>query len=127
MARVSVIYPSPLRPKTISSEQHSNYVYDDIEDEPIQFIRDEKISAAIRERTRKKDFAKIILYVLNCSAWMNITWIRKWKYVSFITIVGLMADIICYSIGYSISTFVLNFRYPIPVNGYLYWYIILTS
>ena len=61
MARVSVIYSLSLRPKTISNEQHSNHIYDDIENEPIQFIRNEKISAAIRERTRKKEFADIIL------------------------------------------------------------------
>ena len=66
-------------------------------------------------------------FLLNASVWMNVSLIRTWRNVALISTVGLVADITCYSLGYAIWTLVLGFRYPIPLNAHLYWYIIITS
>ena len=66
-------------------------------------------------------------FILNCSHWMNISWIKKWRHFVVISAVGLSGELICYSSGYAIWTFVLDLRYPIPFACYLYWYAIIMS
>ena len=66
-------------------------------------------------------------FLLNGSVWINISSVRKWQNVALISAVGLVAEVSCYSLGYSIWTMILGLRYPIPFNAHLYWYIILTS
>ena len=66
-------------------------------------------------------------FILNCSHWMNISWIKKWRHFVVISAVGLAGELICYSSGYAIWTFVLDLRYPIPFACYLYWNAIVMS
>ena len=66
-------------------------------------------------------------FLLNSSFWMNFAWMRTWKNVALISLVGLVLDITCYFLGYLIWTLILGFRYPIPLNAHVFWYIIITS
>ena len=61
---------------------------------------------------------------LNCSHWMNIDYIRKSHNVIRIWIVGIMLIVIIHLSGYITWTKLLSFRYPIPLNAYIYNYIL---
>ena len=61
---------------------------------------------------------------LNCSHWMNIGYIRKSRNIIRIWIVGSLLIIIIHLSGYITWTKLLSFRYPIPLNAYIYNYIL---
>ena len=63
--------------------------------------------------------------ILHCSYWMNIDNIKKTRHFSIMCLIAYVGMTILYPTGYIIWTDVLHYQYPIPFNGYLYWYTIL--
>ena len=57
-------------------------------------------------------------YVLNCSNWLNVSYIKKMRYFFILWGVFVVGTFIGFSTGYAIWTYALHFRYPIPLNSY---------
>ena len=64
-------------------------------------------------------------FILNCSTWMNVTYVKTWINLFLMTVSGLIAEFICYATGHIVWTYVLNYQHPVPLNNYMYWYIII--
>ena len=65
--------------------------------------------------------------LLHCSYWMNIDYIRKYRHFLIMCMVGFAGMAILYPCGYIIWRYALHLQYPVPFNGYIYWYTILIS
>ena len=64
---------------------------------------------------------------LNCSHWMNIDYIKKSRNFFYLWIVGSFIVIIVHFTGYNIWTHLLHYHYPIPLNAYIYNYVLFTG
>ena len=63
--------------------------------------------------------------ILHCSYWMNIDYIKKTRHFFIMWLIAYVGMTILYPTGYIIWTHALHYQYPIPFNGYMYWYTII--
>ena len=66
----------------------------------------------------------VAFIIMNCSFWMNIEYIRKPRHFLAIGLLGMFDVLFLYPIGFMIWTNVLGYRYPIPFNSALNFYIV---
>jgi len=71
---------------------------------------------------------QVVAYiVMNCSYWMNISYIQNSRHFLFIGLLGVFDVFILYSVGFIVWTIILEYQYPIPFNSALNCYLTIIS
>ena len=56
-------------------------------------------------------------FVLNCSYWMNIMFIRTWKFFFFLFGVSILTSLVVHTFAYVTWTHALQYNLPVPYGG----------
>ena len=60
--------------------------------------------------------------ILNCSYWMNINYIKKFRYILIMSFTDCTLIFLLFMTGYMIWTHVYNYNYPVPFIGFMVSY-----